>query len=159
MSSIAHSTTASAGKAIGAASAHWAVRIWLFAIAGLIFAMVIVGGATRLTDSGLSITEWQPILGAIPPLSEADWQDAFKKYQQIPEYKILNDGMSLSEFKAIYWWVWAHRFLGRFLGAVCENNKKREFVTPIGIIFDEKRNSLKVVEMRANKITILKILN
>ena len=117
MSSIAHSTTASAGKAIGAASAHWAVRIWLFAIAGLIFAMVIVGGATRLTDSGLSITEWQPILGAIPPLSEADWQDAFKKYQQIPEYKILNDGMSLSEFKAIYWWEWAHRFLGRFLGA------------------------------------------
>jgi cytochrome c oxidase assembly protein subunit 15 len=93
-----------------------AVRLWLFAVAGLIFAMVLVGGATRLTDSGLSITEWKPILGSIPPLSDADWQDAFAKYQQIPEYQRINKGMSLGEFKAIYWWEWAHRFLGRFIG-------------------------------------------
>ena len=97
-------------------AAHAGLRLWLFAVAGLIFAMVLVGGATRLTDSGLSITEWKPILGAIPPLSEADWQDAFAKYQQIPEYQLINKGMSLAEFKAIYWWEWAHRFLGRFIG-------------------------------------------
>lgn len=92
------------------------VRIWLYLIAALVFAMVIVGGATRLTDSGLSITEWQPILGAIPPLSDADWQVAFEKYRQIPEYKLVNKGMSLSAFKFIYWWEWAHRFLGRLIG-------------------------------------------
>ena len=95
---------------------HLALRIWLYGIAGLLFAMVLVGGATRLTNSGLSITEWKPILGALPPLSDADWQGAFHKYQQIPEYKLINRGMSLSEFKAIYWWEWAHRFLGRFIG-------------------------------------------
>ena len=94
----------------------YAVQVWLFAMAGLVFALVMVGGATRLTDSGLSITEWQPILGAIPPLSEADWQSAFQKYQQIPEYKILNKGMGLAAFKQIYWWEWSHRFLGRFVG-------------------------------------------
>jgi len=81
-----------------------------------VFAMVVVGGATRLTDSGLSITEWQPLLGAIPPLSDGDWHDAFEKYKQIPEYSIVNAGISLSEFKAIYWWEWSHRFLGRFIG-------------------------------------------
>jgi cytochrome c oxidase assembly protein subunit 15 len=95
---------------------HLALRLWLYVVAALIFAMVLVGGATRLTDSGLSITEWKPILGVVPPLNEADWQDAFRKYQEIPEYKIINRGMSLSEFKAIYWWEWAHRFLGRFIG-------------------------------------------
>src|SRR5687767_4504370 len=87
-----------------------AVRLWLYAIAALILAMVIVGGATRLTDSGLSITEWKPLLGAIPPLNEADWQEAFDKYRQIPEYKLINRGMSLEAFKTIYWWEWAHRF-------------------------------------------------
>jgi cytochrome c oxidase assembly protein subunit 15 len=95
---------------------HLALRLWLYAVAALILAMILVGGATRLTDSGLSITEWKPLLGAIPPLSEADWHDAFEKYRQIPEYKIVNRGMSLEEFKAIYWWEWAHRFLGRFIG-------------------------------------------
>ncbi len=93
-----------------------ALRIWLAAIAALIVAMILVGGATRLTDSGLSITEWQPILGAIPPLSEADWTEAFAAYQQIPEYTELKRGMSLEEFKTIYWWEWAHRFLGRLIG-------------------------------------------
>lgn len=92
------------------------VRLWLYAMAFLVFCMVIVGGATRLTDSGLSITEWRPLLGAIPPLNEADWLVAFEKYKLIPEYQIQNRGMALSEFKFIYWWEWAHRFLGRFIG-------------------------------------------
>jgi cytochrome c oxidase assembly protein subunit 15 len=92
------------------------VRAWLLAVAFLIFCMVIVGGATRLTDSGLSITEWQPLLGAIPPLTEADWQQAFEKYKLIPEYQVVNQGMSLGDFKFIYWWEWSHRFLGRFIG-------------------------------------------
>jgi heme a synthase len=92
------------------------VRGWLYVIAALIFAMVLVGGATRLTDSGLSITEWQPILGVVPPLDEVDWQAAFEKYRQIPEYRLVNPGMSLVQFKFIYWWEWAHRFLGRMIG-------------------------------------------
>jgi cytochrome c oxidase assembly protein subunit 15 len=78
--------------------------------------MIVVGGATRLTDSGLSITGWQPLLGAIPPLNEADWHTAFEKYRQIPQYHQVNKGMSLAEFQFIYWWEWAHRFLGRFIG-------------------------------------------
>src|SRR4051794_16823591 len=92
------------------------VRAWLWLMAALVFAMVIVGGATRLTDSGLSITEWQPILGAIPPLSEADWQAAFDKYKQILQYSVVNSGMSLESFKSIYWWEWSHRLLGRLIG-------------------------------------------
>lgn len=94
------------------------IRAWLWFAAFLVFTMVIVGGATRLTDSGLSITEWQPLLGAIPPLTEADWLLAFGKYKLIPEYSQVNQGMSLAEFKFIYWWEWAHRFLGRFIGLV-----------------------------------------
>ncbi len=94
------------------------VALWLFAVCVLIFSMVVVGGLTRLTDSGLSITEWQPILGAIPPLSEADWLSAFYKYQEIPEYHLINKGMSLEAFKYIYWWEWGHRFLGRIIGVV-----------------------------------------
>jgi cytochrome c oxidase assembly protein subunit 15 len=78
--------------------------------------MVTVGGATRLTDSGLSITEWRPIVGMLPPLSDADWQNAFAKYKQIPEYHLVNRGMSLEAFKAIFWWEWGHRFLGRIIG-------------------------------------------
>jgi cytochrome c oxidase assembly protein subunit 15 len=101
-----------------AASGTGAVRIWLFAVAALIFLMVSLGGATRLTGSGLSITEWQPILGAVPPLSEAAWQEAFEKYKQIPQYEHVNRGMSLAAFKLIYWWEWTHRFLGRLIGVV-----------------------------------------
>jgi cytochrome c oxidase assembly protein subunit 15 len=93
-----------------------ALRLWLGAIAALIVAMILIGGATRLTDSGLSITEWQPIIGAIPPLSEADWHKAFAAYRKIPEYTELKAGMSLEAFKTIYWWEWAHRFLGRLIG-------------------------------------------
>jgi heme a synthase len=93
------------------------VRVWLWCIAALIFVMVIVGGATRLTDSGLSITEWKPLLGAIPPFTETHWLEAFEKYKLIPEYQIQNKGMSLADFKVIYWWEWSHRFLGRIIGA------------------------------------------
>lgn len=89
---------------------------WLLSVAGLIFLMVIVGGITRLTDSGLSITEWKPIMGALPPLTEAAWLEAFEKYQQIPEYILVNAGMSLAEFKVIFFWEWFHRLLGRFIG-------------------------------------------
>jgi heme a synthase len=92
------------------------VTLWLWSVAFLIFCMVVVGGATRLTDSGLSITEWQPLLGAIPPLSEAAWLEAFEKYKQIPEFQLQNKWMGLQDFKFIYWWEWAHRFLGRIIG-------------------------------------------
>ena len=94
------------------------VRIWLAVVALLIAAMVLIGGLTRLTDSGLSITEWQLFSGALPPLSDEAWQTAFAKYQKIPEYSLVNDGMSLAAFKSIYWWEWTHRFLGRFVGFV-----------------------------------------
>lgn len=96
---------------------HRAVRIWLFAVAALIFVMVLVGGATRLTESGLSIVQWQPVSGTLPPLSQADWQTAFEQYKTIPQYRERNAGMSLDQFKTIYWWEWTHRFLGRFIGA------------------------------------------
>ena len=92
------------------------VRWWLYGICFLVFAMVLVGGATRLTDSGLSITEWEPIHGIIPPLSEAQWQEELEKYRQIPEYQSQNKGMSMAEFQFIYWWEWGHRFLGRIIG-------------------------------------------
>lgn len=94
------------------------VAVWLFAVAVLVLAMVVVGGATRLTGSGLSITEWKPVTGVIPPLSEADWQAEFARYQQIPQYQQVNRGMGPEAFKGIYWWEWAHRFLGRLTGLV-----------------------------------------
>ncbi|WP_051356328.1 COX15/CtaA family protein [Azorhizobium doebereinerae] len=93
-----------------------AVRMWLYVVAALIVAMVVVGGATRLTESGLSITEWKPVTGALPPLSDADWQAEFDKYKTIPQYEILNKGMGLEDFKRIFWWEWAHRLLGRVIG-------------------------------------------
>ena len=93
-----------------------AVESWLWAVAAIVFAMIVVGGATRLTGSGLSITEWKPILGAIPPLNEADWLAAFEKYKQIPQYALVNAGMPLSDFKFNYAWEWSHRLLGRLIG-------------------------------------------
>jgi heme a synthase len=93
-----------------------AIRVWLGCVTALIFVMVVVGGATRLTGSGLSITEWKPILGVVPPLSAADWQEAFDKYREIPQYQLVNKGMGLAEFQFIYWWEWGHRFLGRVIG-------------------------------------------
>lgn len=92
------------------------VRIWLYVVAFLVLLMVALGGITRLTDSGLSIVEWKPISGALPPLSQADWQAEFDAYKQIPEYQMQNRGMSLSDFQYIFWWEWAHRFLGRLIG-------------------------------------------
>jgi heme a synthase len=92
------------------------VRLWLYAVAALVLAMVLVGGATRLTESGLSITEWKPVMGVMPPLSQEAWHAAFEKYQAIPQYREMNSGMSLEAFKAIYWWEWAHRLLGRVIG-------------------------------------------
>lgn len=95
-----------------------AVRVWLYIVLLVLFALFLVGGATRLTDSGLSITEWKPIHGVIPPLSEAQWQEELEKYRQIPEYQQINKGMSLEEFKTIFWWEWAHRLLARGVGLV-----------------------------------------
>lgn len=94
------------------------VRYWLYVICLMVFAIVIVGGATRLTDSGLSITEWKPIHGVMPPLNIAEWMEEFEKYKLIPEYTQINEGMSLAQFKKIFWWEWGHRFLGRFIGLV-----------------------------------------
>lgn len=94
------------------------VRGWLYVVLALLFALVLVGGATRLTDSGLSITEWKPIHGVIPPLNAAEWAEEFDKYRQIPEYQQINRGMSLDEFKTIFWWEWAHRLLARGVGFV-----------------------------------------
>jgi len=95
-----------------------AVRVWLLLVASLIAAMVLVGGATRLTESGLSIVEWRPVTGVVPPLTQAQWEQAFGAYQAIPQYRQLNAGMSLTEFKTIFWWEWSHRLLGRVIGAV-----------------------------------------
>ncbi len=92
------------------------VRVWLWSVAALVFLMVMVGGATRLTESGLSITEWRPVLGILPPLSEAAWLSEFEKYKQIPQYSKLFPTMTLDEFKVIYYWEWGHRVLGRIIG-------------------------------------------
>jgi heme a synthase len=94
------------------------VRLWLVVVAVLIAIMVLVGGATRLTESGLSIVEWKPLTGVLPPLNEAQWSEAFDAYKRIPQYRQLNSGMSLDEFKTIFWWEWGHRLLGRVIGAV-----------------------------------------
>lgn len=95
-----------------------AVGIWLLVVAAMIAAMVVVGGLTRLTGSGLSITEWHPVTGVIPPLNHAQWMAEFARYKHIPQYKLENRGMSLSDFQGIYWWEWTHRLLGRTIGAV-----------------------------------------
>ncbi|MCV2881013.1 heme A synthase [Actibacterium sp. XHP0104] len=102
----------------GHKGARGAIRVWLVVLFVMVAAMILVGGLTRLTDSGLSITEWRPVTGALPPMNEAAWAAEFEKYQQIPEYQLQNKGMSLSEFKTIYWWEWGHRQLGRAIGLV-----------------------------------------
>jgi len=94
------------------------VRLWLLCVAAMIFLTLLVGGATRLTESGLSITQWKPLTGVVPPLSDAAWQAEFNAYRAIPQYKELNHGMSLDQFKVIYWWEWTHRLLARATGAV-----------------------------------------
>ena len=98
------------------ATAKRQIAFWLLACCALVFAMILVGGITRLTHSGLSIVEWQPIVGALPPLDEAQWQEAFAKYRQTPEFRLRNHDMTLAGFKAIFWWEFAHRLLGRIVG-------------------------------------------
>jgi cytochrome c oxidase assembly protein subunit 15 len=95
-----------------------AVAIWLLIVAVLVLAMVVVGGSTRLTGSGLSITQWKPISGALPPLTLADWQAEFARYRAIPQFRFVNPSMTLDQFRFIYWWEWSHRFLARLLGVV-----------------------------------------
>jgi cytochrome c oxidase assembly protein subunit 15 len=100
------------------ASQFRAVHVWLFSVAALIALMVLVGGATRLTEAGLSIVEWKPISGVLPPLHEKEWTQTFAAYKTIPQYQALNATMTLDEFKTIYWWEWGHRLLGRVIGMV-----------------------------------------
>nr|WP_245319121.1 COX15/CtaA family protein [Consotaella salsifontis] len=111
-------TTSSQARPTYASHGTGAIRAWLYIVALLVAALVLVGGATRLTNSGLSITEWKPIHGVIPPLSLQEWQEEFALYQRIPEYREINQGMSLDAFKSIYWWEWTHRFLARAVGFV-----------------------------------------
>jgi heme a synthase len=125
--------TTSAAPADDAADRLRPVRIWLYCIAALVLLMVALGGITRLTDSGLSITEWKPISGMLPPLSQADWEAEFEAYKRIPEYRLQNVGMTLGQFEFIFWWEWAHRFLGRVIGFA--------FAIPFAIFLIQKRFS------------------
>jgi len=113
-----NATTLPAPGALAAAPAagRRAVAAWLLACCALVFAMVVVGGATRLTHSGLSIVEWQPFIGTLPPLSDADWAEQFEKYKLTPEFRLRNHDMTVEGFKSIYWWEYFHRLLGRFIG-------------------------------------------
>ena len=115
---MASALPAAAAADSGRAPRPLAIARWLLAVAGLVFVMVVVGGITRLTESGLSITEWRPVSGAIPPLNAADWNHAFDLYKATPEYREINGpaGMGLAEFKQIYFWEWLHRLLGRLIG-------------------------------------------
>lgn len=102
----------------GSAAGMRGVRVWLIIVAALVVCTLMVGGATRLTESGLSIVEWKPVTGTLPPLTDAEWTRQFEAYKTIPQYREMNHGMSLSEFKTIFWWEWGHRLLGRLIGAV-----------------------------------------
>jgi cytochrome c oxidase assembly protein subunit 15 len=118
-SAAAHFSEPSRLRTDGRTARHRAaIRAWLYVVAIILFGLFIVGGATRLTNSGLSITEWQPIHGVIPPLNDSEWQEEFAKYRQIPEYKVLNRGMDLTGFKHIFWWEWSHRLIARSVGFV-----------------------------------------
>lgn len=109
------------------------VRIWLYGLAAFVLLIVVVGGITRLTESGLSITSWKPISGVIPPLNDAEWQAEFQAYQQIPQYSVVNSWMSLDDFKFIFFWEWFHRLLARALGLV--------FLVPFVVFLVQKRLS------------------
>ncbi len=112
-------------------SANRQIAIWLFSGCFLIFVMVVVGGITRLTGSGLSITEWKPIMGTIPPLNEAEWNTAFEKYKQIPQFQKINYHFNLADFKSIFWWEFIHRLIGRLIGVV--------FIIPFLYFFIKKK--------------------
>ena len=118
VSDVAKPIAAPGGIDAGGKGARAAIRVWLMALFALVVVLICVGGLTRLTDSGLSITEWKPLSGSIPPMDAAAWDAEFVAYQQIPEYIEQNAGMSLEEFKVIYWWEWGHRQLARFIGLV-----------------------------------------
>jgi cytochrome c oxidase assembly protein subunit 15 len=107
------------------------VALWLFACAGMILVMVVIGGVTRLTESGLSITQWKPLTGVVPPFSEAEWEESFALYRQIPEYRLLNQDMTLGEYKAIYWWEFVHRLWGRIIGIA--------FAVPLAVFLLRRR--------------------
>ncbi|KKB80991.1 hypothetical protein VW35_02120 [Devosia soli] len=107
------------------------VRIWLYSLAAFVLLIVVVGGITRLTESGLSITSWKPISGTIPPLNDAQWQAEFDAYKQIPQYSVLNSWMSLDDFKYIFFWEWLHRLLARTLGLI--------FIVPFAVFLFQKR--------------------
>ncbi|NOZ32915.1 MAG: heme A synthase, partial [Alphaproteobacteria bacterium] len=107
------------------------VRLWLYILALAVLVMVGLGGVTRLTDSGLSITSWKPVSGIIPPLSEADWLAEFSAYKLIPEFLLQNSWMDLAAFKSIFWWEWGHRFWGRLIGLV--------FAVPFVVFLVQKR--------------------
>ncbi|WP_338723969.1 COX15/CtaA family protein [Devosia sp. XK-2] len=109
------------------------VRIWLYGLAAFVLLIVVVGGITRLTESGLSITSWKPISGVIPPLNQADWEAEFEAYKQIPQYSVLNSWMSLDDFKFIFFWEWFHRLIARFLGVL--------FIVPFVVFLFQKRLS------------------
>jgi cytochrome c oxidase assembly protein subunit 15 len=108
-----------------------ATALWLFLVAAVVLAMVVVGGATRLTGSGLSITEWKPVSGALPPMSSRAWDHLFTLYREIPQYRLVNRGMSLEQFKSIFWWEWGHRLLGRILGVT--------FAAPFVVLVFQRR--------------------
>src|ERR1700748_912840 len=94
------------------------IRLWLWAVAAIVVALVLVGGATRLTESGLSVVEWKPVTGVLPALTVAVWTSEFEAHTAIPQYREMNSGMSLSDFKTIFYWEWAHRLLARTIGMV-----------------------------------------
>ena len=116
MATLSSTLTPTPRAAARPAAGQRAVAWWLIACCALVFAMVVVGGVTRLTHSGLSITEWQPIVGTLPPMSDTQWDEAFAKYRLTPEYQQVNTGMGLDEFKRIFWWEYFHRLLGRLIG-------------------------------------------
>jgi cytochrome c oxidase assembly protein subunit 15 len=118
MTSLIDASTASPPRIDSLGGRSRAVAVWLFVVAALVFLMVVVGGATRLTGSGLSITEWQPIVGVAPPLSARAWAEAFGKYRATSQYHLINQGISLADFQVLFWWEWGHRLLGRWIGVV-----------------------------------------
>jgi len=118
MSTVTFHTGGRASALPGGPIADRGVGLWLLAVAALIFAMVLLGGITRLTESGLSMVDWRPVTGVLPPLSEEGWQAAFEDYKQYPQYRVENRGMALAQFKTIYWWEYAHRMLGRLIGLI-----------------------------------------